>query len=266
MRQRFVGRDDLHISVALPAFNAGSVLSRALGSIQVQTRPVDEVVLVDDGSSDNTEELVKKWSELLPIIYLKNHKNIGIARSLRRALDQARGDLVLRIDADDEWLPSHVEKCSAMFCMDPDISLIASRAINVDENGNQLGLSKKISERRIRADLMWDNPIVHSGVAISRRKYEACGGYSTEARWQDYDLWIRMLETGRLGFIEEPSVRYLVSPHSLSREPRHLAIRDRWRCAQTAIDKFYVRHPLSAIYCYIVGSLRGAAATYGVAP
>ena len=97
------------VSVVMPAYDAARFIDAALGSIASQTVPPAEVVVVDDASSDDTASRVERWSEQLPIVLLRNERNLGCGAAQRRAIEAARGDLIASLDVDDIWLPDHLE-------------------------------------------------------------------------------------------------------------------------------------------------------------
>lgn len=97
------------VGVIIPAYNAESVISQALASVAAQERPADMVVVVDDGSQDQTSRLVKDWANRLPLklIRLDENRGSGLARSA--GLAEMDTELVAMLDADDYWLPDHLQ-------------------------------------------------------------------------------------------------------------------------------------------------------------
>lgn len=245
----------LRISVVMPAFNAETCISQALKSIRAQSYAVDEVIVVDDGSADNTAAVVESWFDRLPLVLLRNDRNMGIGASLRRGVEESRGEWILRLDADDRWLPGHVEAQSESM-RQPYVNLVTAPAILVDGIGRRLGKSRVVHDAEVRALLMWDNPLVHSATGFSREAYRAVGGYRQGVRWEDYDLWIRLLSLGRLGSSTIPSIEYTVSNNSLSRAKRSISIAARWYCQRQAVAKFWRRHPMAAGRALTLGATR----------
>jgi glycosyltransferase involved in cell wall biosynthesis len=246
----------MNVSVVMPAFNAGCCIDKALSSINEQSRPVEEIIVVDDGSIDDTSDIVTTWKGRLPIVLLRNNRNLGIASSLRRGVEACKGNLVLRLDTDDIWLPLHVKQLTDLAENSPTGVLFSTKALIVDQLGHFLGMSRTTGESSIRGDLMWDNPLVHSSSGFCVKAYESVGGYRVERRWEDYDLWIRLLSIGSFGFSNEPTVKYTVSMNSLSRQKRNVSIRARWECQRRAIAFFWKRHPFQAVRCFVLGTAR----------
>jgi glycosyltransferase involved in cell wall biosynthesis len=243
------------VSVVMPAYNAAATIAGALESISRQDLAVDEVVVIDDGSSDATLEIAESWRDRLPLNIIQNEKNAGICISLQRGVAASRSDWVFRIDADDRWLPCHTSSLM-QFCADERTVVVSSRATYFDADGNRLFLTKEISDRNVRARLMWDNPLVHSATGFRKSAYEKAGGYGPSNECQDYFLWSRLLELGQLGYAPEPSVEYVVFPNSLSRRPMGMALASRWDSQLDAISRFWRRHPLDALGCCAIGGAR----------
>lgn len=252
----------VHISVVMPAFNAGRFISCALQSIEAQSFRVDEVIVIDDGSADDTAATVESWSDRLPVVLLRNDRNRGISASLRRGVEASRGDWILRLDADDRWLPQHAQALVEAASQSPSAVLVTASASLVDESGHPLGLALAPNDATVRARLMWDNPLIHSASGFLRSAYLNVGGYREDVRWEDYDLWIRLLEVGTLGTSGLPSVEYTVAGHSLSRVKRSVSIAARWHCQKAAVRKFWQRHPVSAVRSTTLGALRFAASSW----
>lgn len=234
-------------SVILPVYNGAKTLNRALCSILSQTREIDELVIVNDGSSDSTDEIIDSWVNKLPIVKVTNSPNLGLTQSLRRGVEHASGNLLLRIDADDLWLENHVESIVALKRRSPDAILLAARAeMRAEVGGQRLGESLECDNTNVRRHLLWDNPLVHSAVAIDKSAYNRVGGYTGPTYAEDYDLWIRMLEKGKFECTDKISVVYMVSQTSVSRINRQNALKIRLGLQRKAVSAFGSRHPIAA--------------------
>lgn len=242
-------------SVVLPAFNAARTIDRALQSIFDQSVHVEEVIVIDDGSSDRSGELIREWSNRLPIVLIRNAVNQGIAQSLRIGVEASSSDWILRLDADDRWMPRHVE-CMRELVIGGEFSIISAPAIFVDEAGRAVRTPPAVTSSTIKRRLLWDNPLVHSATGFSRQAYETAGGYSLSVRWQDYDLWIRLLRVGNIGIAPEVTVEYTVSSSSLSREKLSVSLGARLACQLKAASAFWRRHPFAAAGALSIGGVR----------
>jgi glycosyltransferase involved in cell wall biosynthesis len=243
----------------MAAFNGANTIERALQSVAEQDTKIDEIICIDDGSTDGTFTILESWKQRLPLKLLRNPVNQGLSRSLITGVNAASCKWILRLDADDMWLPSHVATLVALMGRS-NVVLVAAPANVKNADGQTTGRSRAISDDSIRRDLMWDNPICHSASGFLREAYHAVGGYSATEAFEDYGLWIRLLALGALNAATHPTINYFVYPHSLSRQSRARSICKRWRHQQTAINKFYARHPVAALNYQVICSLRGAVA------
>lgn len=125
----------MRISAVIPAYNAESFIRQALESIQHQTRPIDEIIVVDDGSTDNTEALIHAMAP--DAIYLRQ-KNQGPSAARNRAIEAASGDWIAFLDADDQWTPEKTATQLAVLARHPTLCLIAADMTEIDTLGKQL--------------------------------------------------------------------------------------------------------------------------------
>ncbi len=104
-------KQDYRVTVVIPAYNIGPYIARAIESVLSQKRPADEIIVVDDGSTDNTAEVVKKFIPMIRYIY---QTNAGAAAARNTAIKAAQYDWIAFLDGDDEWLPEYLEKQIAL--------------------------------------------------------------------------------------------------------------------------------------------------------
>ena len=239
-------KDMLRTSLIMPVYNGATTLEKALASVAEQTHPVDEVVVVNDGSTDATSTNIDNWRNRLPLLVVENPQNLGLTHSLQLGVKSATGDLVFRLDADDIWFPEHAETLVSLALAHPRAVLFAARARIFDSTGKPIGVSATVAEEKVRAQLFWDNPLVHSAIAFDKDAYAAVGGYRGPIYAEDYDLWIRLLRYGQLAATDRVSVRYYVFDGSISRIKRKLALRTRLGLQLQAIRAFAERHPFIA--------------------
>ena len=146
------------VTIAVPAYNAGKTIGAMIESVLVQTYTNWELLIVDDGSSDNTAEVVRSFSDSR-IRLICDGTNRKIAPRLNQLIDEAKGEFFARMDADDRMLPDRIERQVAFLIAHPEVDVVGGGAIVVDEGGNVLG------GRNIVSEVATVNSFIHPTVA-----------------------------------------------------------------------------------------------------
>ena len=243
-------------SVLILVFNGENYIDRALNSIYNQTKKIDEIVIINDASVDRTSEIIYSWNNKLPIIEIFNKENIGIFNSLMQGINKCKGELIFRIDHDDEWLENHVEVILNSFRKDNKVSLYATRAIYLDKNYSFIKKSEIVSDKNIRRILLWDNPLVQSSTAFKKKDFLNVFKLSNLYSSEDYDLWIKLLNIGSLSYSPIISVNYYVYENSLSRRNIKRNFEERFNCQIQAIRKFFFLYPFRSALIFFVLIIR----------
>lgn len=218
------------ISVVLAVYNATWCIERALDSVLAQTRPVREVLVCDDGSTDGTADLVeRKYGARVTVLRLP-HKNAAATRTV--GLERAEGDWLAFLDADDMWEPEKIERQNAFLDAHPDVRWLTSDGRYVSDEGvlreswmaDYFDPVRELSGDLFRALVLRCFPLV-SSMLVDRECYRAVGGLDPGIpRSYDYDLWLRLAARYPGGLQPEKLVRYWWHPGQLSRniEARYL--------------------------------------------
>ena len=111
-------QNDITISVVIPAYNCERYITRSIDSVLAQTRPVDEIIIVDDGSSDNTGEVVKRYGGKVRYI---RQENAGASVARNTGIEAATGDWIAFLDGDDEWLPDKIKHQTELLSRNPNL-------------------------------------------------------------------------------------------------------------------------------------------------
>jgi hypothetical protein len=208
----------LTVGVVVPAKDAASTLPATLASLAAQQRPPQRVVVVDDGSADDTADVARSWGDHLPIVVRHHEHTKGLAAARRTAIETLNTDVVALVDADDVVLPDHLGTMLDSYTSSR--SLVIARLIRwVPGRGLRvLDAPKGLPEGdRLLATLLTRNVLV-VGSLFSREFYDRVGGFRDGfLGCEDWDLWIRMVRAGahvtRPG---HPTMVYRVSDVSLS--------------------------------------------------
>ena len=213
------------VSVLIPTYNCATLLERAIRSVAAQTVAATatiEVVVVDDGSIDDTAERVRDLQRSLPIeIRYAIQDNAGPAAARNRALGLAAGDLVAFLDADDSWVPTKLEAQLSMFDR-ADVGLVYCDVAFVDASGNAIHNYKRksrIVDGDIVLPLFRDFFLLTSAVVMRRRLAEQEHGFRSDLPvGEDYDFFLRVLRHCKAGAVAEKLLLRTVRPDSLSRQ------------------------------------------------
>lgn len=184
-------------SVLLPAYNARAHIRRALSDLAAQTFRDFEIVVVDDGSTDGTAEIVQGFSDP-GVRMIRLPENQGLVGALNAGLAEARGKWIARQDADDRCRPNRLERQSQLISQNPEAVLFYSWATLIDERGWWRGtLRPPVDDAGLRWDLCFRNPVPHtSAVFPTDLVRNEMGGYSGDNVTADFDLWSRLMRKG----------------------------------------------------------------------
>ena len=202
------------ISVIIPAHNGEKFLPHSIGSVLAQTYRDFELIVVDDGSTDDTEKVVEKFQKKDPRVSYYYEKNSGgPAKPKNLAMQYVKGDYIAYLDQDDEWMPRKLEKQIALFEQNKDknIGLVSCGALLVDGARRPFGVYMPPKNRKVFPEILLRNPIYsNSSVMVRREVVENIGGRDETMNYsEDWDMWIRIAKAGYgFAFVREPLFKY----------------------------------------------------------
>lgn len=205
------------ISVIMSVYNGAIYLRQAIESILNQTYTDFEFIIIDDGSKDNSLNIIKSYKD--PRIVLISRTNKGLTASLNEGIEKARGIFIARQDADDISMLDRFEKEIAFMNSHPDVGLIGSNYVHIDEKGKETGGHTNIftHPNDLKACLVLCNQYGHGSILVRRDVLTKVGPYSQSVgHAEDYDLWIRISRVTKVANIEEPLFLYRNLPTSVS--------------------------------------------------
>jgi glycosyltransferase involved in cell wall biosynthesis len=209
------------ITVLMSCYNAASWLNEAINSILHQTFKDFEFIIIDDGSNDETMDIIQGFAKQDKRIVIITKPNTGLADSLNVGIQKARGEWIARLDADDICEDSRLEKQLILGKSNPKLVFIGSGLTEIDQNGNPLSVYKYPSHHAslIRNLRIKQKFPPHSSAFFRTKVVCAIGGYRKRIhRAQDLDLWLRLSEVGELASIKEPLVRIRKHPDQISHD------------------------------------------------
>jgi len=231
------------VSVVVTCYNYGQYVSECLTSILEQTFRDIEVIVVDDGSTDDSEEKVRPFLDDRRFKYIKQ-KNGGQANAKNRGIKESRGKYIAFLDADDLWEKDKLEKQLALF-RSPAIGVVYSLARLIDEKGEQLdvGSRGKYLEPRSGKVSQWlvlDNFVWFSSSVVKRSCFEDFGLFDESLKMGiDWDLWLRFSINYEFDYINEPLLAYRIG-HS-GQMSKNLETRQ--KCSDFILSRFLADYP-----------------------
>jgi len=195
------------VSVVIPCYNQAQYLSDAVGSVLAQTHRNLEVIIVDDGSPDNTREVAQQLISRHPNqrIRLLSHKNQGLAASRNAGIREAVGEFILPLDSDDKLSPTMIQVCVDRMMRDSSVAIVAVDVQEFGDSNKTLSCGNPVLEQ-----IAVENQINYCSL-FRRALWEQVGGYRLNMRWgyEDWDFWISCLEKGaRAEIVREPLFLY----------------------------------------------------------
>lgn len=195
------------VSVVMPVLNTEKYVAKAVESILSQNYTHFEFIIIDDGSTDNTGKILESFCDPR-ISIIKNKKSQGVALSLNLGLSCAKGEFIIRQDADDISLPNRIKKQLSYLVDHPDIGVLGSWFQYIDNDGNYISKGCRNRENyQLKWDLLFTCPLAHPTTAMRKDILEEIGGYRNYET-EDYDLWARLYEKTRFANLPEVMVLY----------------------------------------------------------
>lgn len=183
------------VSVIVPAYNATAYLDAALASIAGQTRPADEVVVVDDASTDDTADIATSWADRLPIRLIEKPVNEGLGAARRTAIDASTAEFLALLDSDDVWFPDHLATMLDHYEARPGIVTAGNYRWWPSERTDprpSWEINPIPPVERQRTEILRRN-FLFVGTLFRRVDYDLAGGFSARRKSEDWDLWLRMI-------------------------------------------------------------------------
>lgn len=258
------------VSVIMPAYNAARFIGHAIESVLGQDYPNFEVIVIDDGSSDNTLSVLKCYTSQVNVVIQKNR---GPSSARNNGLRQARGEYVWFLDADDMLVADAFRITTEYLDSNPDAGVAVGQWAHMDEDGKSTtDFSSSFKVGKSASDVLYRQMLLQTlvpvGTALFRRSFlVACGGWD-ENLWcaEDRDLWLRLLESGcRFDFLNTPVAYYRLhdenSTLNLERVELHMnRYLEKWFGDATTDNplRFHLKpYALSLNFLYLAGKCVG---------
>mgnify|MGYP000566060546 FL=1 len=205
------------ISVIIPAFNAELYIQEALKSVCSQTYLNLEIIIIDDGSSDRTREIIEQFQDTR--ILLISRENRGLIATLNEAIEISRGDYIARMDADDICLGTRLDRQVQYLRKHHNIGLLFTGIEYVDENGRELRKKVSAKSRKLEpVELLFGCPVCHPTAMFDMTKLKKSDIQYDKAYClaEDFELWTRLVNITEIGIINEVLFKYRIHPNSIT--------------------------------------------------
>ncbi|MFA7315467.1 MAG: glycosyltransferase family 2 protein [Candidatus Paceibacterota bacterium] len=212
----------MSVSIILPTLNGSKRISQALESVISQTYTDWELLVIDDGSTDETGHLVSGYSIRDPRIhYIKNENNLGVQKSLNKGLREAKGEYIARIDDDDLWIDSNKLKIQVAYLeQNKDCVLVGTNAKICDSLGRELGeYFLPETDTKIRARMLSKNCFIHPSIVSRKSVIMEAGAYDEKEETkhiEDFSLWLRIGLLGKMINLNSIAVQLTVHSQSMT--------------------------------------------------
>jgi len=206
------------VSVVMSVYNGEPYLHDAIVSILEQTLVNFEFIIVNDGSTDKSFEIIKSFED--ERIILINQQNAGLAKALNKGIRIAKGKYIARMDADDICIKNRLELQVEYMENNPDCVVVGSNAKVIDQCGNYVYTTKLPIDNDQLRKLLPSSPFVHSSVLMRKEAVEKCNFYYEEISnlysFEDVILWNKICHQGKLANIKIPLIRYRLQPFAVT--------------------------------------------------
>lgn len=212
------------ISIIMPVYNAEKYVAQAIDSVLKQTYKKWELWVIDDGSQDKSEQIIKDKKYIDDRIkFLKNEKNMGVAKTRNKGVQLANGEWIAFLDSDDMWKEEKLEKQVALLKEKRNVGIVYTGSAFIDENSKKAEYILYVPEQVSFQKLLKQNLISCSSVLVQKwylQKYEMPDSDLHE----DFATWLQILRDGGMAYgINEPLLIYRVSSNSKSGNKLHAA-------------------------------------------
>lgn len=209
------------VSVILPTYNRSHLIGDAIQSVLDQSYTDFELIVIDDGSTDDTANLVQAFNDnRIRYIYQPNG---GVANARNHGVRQAKHDLITFLDSDDVYLPHKLQKQVDYFQAHPNTVFLYSNYLFVDADLNLIETRRLHVQGHVFRKLLWRCEIPTPTVMMKRCVFETAGGFDeTLALREDVDLWWRIAARHPISCIDEPLVQVRWHPDNTVRDPQRL--------------------------------------------
>ncbi|MCK4435905.1 glycosyltransferase, partial [Candidatus Bathyarchaeota archaeon] len=232
-----------NVSIVLTCYNGARWISRAIESILAQTYEDFELVIIDDGSTDSSKEVVVSHLCDERVHYI-HQENRGFSAAVNRGIKESSGNLIGFIGQDDLWIPNKLELQLKYFSEHKDVDLIHSNYYSIDSEGRiievrGIKIPNFSSKKKVVEQLFLNNFIGFETVLVKRRCFDEVGYFDEQmVGFSDHDIWLRIAGSFNIGYLDLPLVEKREHEFQLSKVRIEAVLKDEFLMVKKAVDRY----------------------------
>ncbi|EIF6290040.1 glycosyltransferase [Clostridium perfringens] len=214
------------VSIIIPTYNRADRILKTLKSAINQSYKNIEIIIIDDNSDDNTEQIVKKYLND-KVHYYKNKVNLGGAKSRNVGVKKSNGDIIAFLDSDDEWLENKIQLQIEKFLKNKDVGMVYTKYLLINEiTGEKIKFDcEKVFEKDFHSLLCQNYIGTTSSICIKKDIFEQIGGFDENLpSCQDWDLYIRIAQVCKIEKVEDICLNYYFHNNSITGNSKNTII------------------------------------------
>jgi len=238
------------VSILMPVYNAGRYLAQAIDSILSQTFKDWELILINDGSTDNSESIICRYDDER-IYYIRNETNLGLIKTLNKGIDYCGGKYIARMDADDISLPDRLRYQVDFLDKHPSYLMCGTDAVVIDDAGKPTGKIRNLKDNDfLQINLLFSPPFIHPSVMI-RSEILQYNKYDEAYRHvEDYELWCRIAKLGNIVNISKELLKYRWHDSNVSVLNNEIQDRLKDKIITNEIETLDIQPTEEELYCH----------------
>ncbi|MHB8170330.1 MAG: glycosyltransferase family 2 protein [Thermincolia bacterium] len=228
------------VTVLMPVYNGEKYLGQAIESILAQTFTDLELLIINDGSTDGSKEIIESYEDSR-IRLVNNEGNLKLIATLNKGFELAQGEYIARMDCDDISLPDRLAKQVAFMEAHPQVGVCGTWAHKIDSSGKIVGKLKRPAGNKLEKFLWCPSPIIHPTAIIRNTVFKTLRYDQAYRDAEDYELWLRVSKVTKLYNLKEYLLLYRVHPASVTSVHRDVQLQSSYK----AFSKFHGSRDIS---------------------
>ena len=242
------------VSIIMPIYNNGCYLKESIESILIQTFSNFELIIINDGSTDNSDQVIYDFLQLdCRIRYFNYKNNLGLINRLNNAIDISKGKYIARMDGDDIAFPERLSRQVKYLEENPTIALIGTSAKVIDKESEFIGryLCPPVSDGIIRMQSIFSTPFIHPSIMVRKRIIKNFYYSDTYPVAEDYFLWTEIINQYSVGNIPEILIAYRIHKNNSNELNKHIQLESLFKIFKQQLQKYNFPHTVEDIKVHL---------------